>query len=196
MMGTVLLEKPYSLIFRASSITYGLIFAVVSSTLVYQPGIVFTTVYGVNVPSVAEVICCGAIGQMPQLVLYLTQNLALLLVPINLILMFTVSWLVGLNAAVATYAYKKIPKTAGVRWIGGIGSTIGLFTACPTCASFFFMTTVGLTGALSLAASLASLQGFFIVIGITILTATPILTVNRMLNQRACALPKAIDAGL
>src|SRR2546428_264770 len=82
-MGMVLIEKPYLLVFRASSIVYGLIFALVSSTLVYQPGIVFTTVYGVNVPSVAEAICCGPIGQMPQLVLYLTQNLALLLVPIN-----------------------------------------------------------------------------------------------------------------
>src|SRR3989441_12889631 len=195
-MSSVLKKRPYSRVFAASCIAYGLAFGVISSTFVYQPGLAFSVDYGVNVPSVAEALCCGGFGQKPQPVLFLTPNLALLLVPINLILMFTVSWLVGLNAAVATYAYKKIPKTAGVRWIGGIGSTIGLFTACPTCASFFFMTTVGLTGALSLAASLASLQGFFIVIGITILTATPILTVNRMLNQRACALPKAIDAGL
>ena len=186
-------KRPYSRVFAASSIGYGLAFGVTSSTFVYQPGLAFSTDYGVNVPSVAEALCCGGFGQMPQLVMYLTQNLAILLIPINLILMFTASWLVGLNTALATYSFRNAPKVAGLRWIGGLGGFIGLFTACPTCASFFLLTTIGLTGAVSLAASLASFQGFFIGIGITVLIATPILASSRILRQRACALPKEID---
>ena len=193
-ISSVLKQRRYSRVFAASSIAYGLAFAIISSTFVYQPGLAFSIDYGVNVPSVAEALCCGGFGQMPQLVLYLTQTLAILLIPINLILMFTASWLVGLNTALATYSYRNAPKVAGVRWIGGLGSFIGLFTACPTCASFFLLTTVGLTGAVSLAASLASFQGFFIGIGITVLVATPILASSRILRQRACALPKEMDA--
>ena len=192
-MSSVLKKRPYSRVFAASCIAYGLAFGVISSTFVYQPGLAFSVDYGVNVPSVAEALCCGGFGQMPQLVLYLTQNLAILLVPINLILMFTSSWLVGLNAAMATYSYRNAPKVAGVRWIGGLGSFIGLFTACPTCASFFLLTTVGLAGAVSFAASLAEFQDFFIGIGIFVLTATPILASSRILQQRACTLPKAVD---
>ena len=192
-MSSVLKKRPYSRVFAASCIAYGLAFGVISSTFVYQPGLAFSVDYGVNVPSVAEALCCGGFGQMPQLVLYLTQNLAILLVPINLILMFTSSWLVGLNAAMATYSYRNAPKVAGVRWIGGLGSFIGLFTACPICASFFLLTTVGLAGAVSFAASLAEFQDFFIGIGIFVLTATPILASSRILQQRACTLPKAVD---
>ncbi|TMI40655.1 hypothetical protein E6H21_05965 [Candidatus Bathyarchaeota archaeon] len=192
-ISSVLEKRPYSRVFAASSIGYGLAFGVTSSTFVYQPGLAFSTDYGVNVPSVAEALCCGGFGQMPQLVMYLTQNLAILLIPINLILMFTASWLVGLNTALATYSFRNAPKVAGLRWIGGLGGFIGLFTACPTCASFFLLTTIGLTGAVSLAASLASFQGFFIGIGITVLIATPILASSRILRQRACALPKEMD---
>src|SRR2546425_2920529 len=192
-MSSVLKKRPYSRVFAASCIAYGLAFGVISSTFVYQPGLAFSIDYGVNVPSVAEALCCGGFGQMPQLVLYLTQTLAMLLIPINLILMFTASWLVGLNTALATYSYRNAPKVAGARWIGGLGSFIGLFTACPTCPSVFLLTTDGPTGAVSLAASLAAFQGFFIGIGITVLIATPILASSRILRQRACALPKEMD---
>jgi hypothetical protein len=186
-------ERPYSLVFAFSAVTYGVIFALVSSILVYQPGVVFSSVYGVSVPSTVEVVCCGVFGQMPQFVVYLTQNLALLVIPINVILMFTVSWLVGLNAAVTTYAFKNAFGMEGIRWISGFGSVIGLFTACPTCASFFLLTVIGLTGAESLAVTLASFQGFFVGLGIIILIFTPVLASNRILRQPACPLPQTTD---
>lgn len=189
-ISSVLTETRYSRIFAASSVAYGLAFAVISSTIVYRPGLVFSKTYGVNVPSIAEAICCGAFGQMPQLVVYLTQSLGLLLIPVNLILMFTSSWLVGLNAAMASYAYRNSPKVLGVRWIAGFGSIVGLFTACPTCASFFLLTMIGLTGAVSVAASVASFQSLFVGIGMIVLVATPIITSNTMMSKLACPLPK------
>jgi len=183
-------EWPYSLIFGFSATTYGIIFALTSGIFVYQPGVIFSSIYGVNVPSMVEVVCCGSFGQMPQFVIYLTQNLAMLVIPINVILLVTVSWLVGLNMAVTTYVIRNGPRIEGTQLLTGFGSFIGLFVACPTCASLFFLTVVGLTGAESLAISLASFQGIYAGMGIIILILAPILASNRMTRQLACALPK------
>src|SRR4029077_20377615 len=63
-------EKRSLRIFAIASLSYGLLFGVASSTLVFQPGLSFSDAYGVGVPSVVPVLCCGAVGQMPQLVVY------------------------------------------------------------------------------------------------------------------------------
>jgi hypothetical protein len=183
-------ERPYSLVFAFSATTYGIIFGLTSGTLVYRPGAIFSDTYGVSVPSVVEAVCCGAFGQMPQFVIYLTQNIALLVIPINLILMLMVSWLVGLNIAVTAYAIRSGPRIERIQLMSGFGSFIGLFAACPTCASFFLLTMVGLTGAESLAISLASFQGIYAGTGILILILAPILASNRVSRQPACRFPR------
>ncbi len=179
-ISSILSQKRFAWIFTISALAYGFFFAAVSSTLVYQPGVGFSTTYGVQVPSILPVVCCGPFGQMPQFVIYLTQQFAILIIPVNVVLLFAVSWLVGLNASVAAFAYRNRPVTAGGRWIGSLGAIIGLFTACPTCAGFFLLTMLGLSGAVSLALTLASLQGVFILAGIPILVATPLLTSRRI----------------
>src|SRR3989441_7413318 len=83
-ISSVLEKRPYSRVFAASSIGYGLAFGVTSSTFVYQPGLAFSTDYGVNVPSVAEALCCGGVGHMPQPVMCLFHNLAPFLSPLHL----------------------------------------------------------------------------------------------------------------
>lgn len=184
-------ERPYSLVFGLSAATYGIIFAVTSGIFVYQPGVIFSRMYGVNVPSMVEVVCCGSFGQMPQFIIYVTQSLAILVIPINVILMVAVSWLVGLNTAVTMYAIRSGPRISGTQLLTGFGSFIGLFAACPTCASLFFLTIIGLTGAETLAVSLASLQGIYVGVGIIILILAPILASNRVTRQLACALPRS-----
>lgn len=190
-LSSVLQNKRCGLIFVLSALAYGVFFGVVSSTLVYQPGVIFSDAYGVAVPSIATITCCGAIGEMPEFVVYGTQHFAVLLIPINLVLLFTVSWLVGLNAGIAAFAYENRPKIAGGRWLSGLGAIVGLFTACPTCAGFFLLTMLGLGGALSLAPTLANLQVLFIAVGIPLLVATPILTCRRILtfSTETCVLP-------
>jgi len=186
--------------FVLSALMYGLFFGILSSLFVYRPFEIFSDAYGVSVPSVLPVFCCAPFGQMPQLVIYLTQQFAILVVPANLILLVTVSWLVGLNAGIATFAYKNRPETASGRWLAGFGAIVGLFTACPSCAGFFLLTMLGLTGAVGLALTLSSLQSVFIVIGLPILLITPILTSRRLpINQECfvkvehCSTPKNID---
>jgi len=176
--------------FALAGLGYGLFFGVVSSTLVFQPGLSFSDAYGVRVPSVVPVLCCGTIGQVPQLVVYVTQQFAILIIPLNLILLFTMSFLVGLNAAVATYAYANRPVMAGSRWIGGVGAVVGFFTVCPTCAGFFLLATAGPSGAVALALTLSSLQTIFIATSIPILAIAPILASRRLSNVTACAIGK------
>jgi len=113
-------------------------------------------------------------------VVYLTQQFAILVIPVNLILLFAVSWLVGLNAAVATYAYNHRSSSVGSHWMGGLGSIVALFTACPTCAGFFLLTMLGLTGAVTFALTLSSLQSLFIVVGLPLLMIAPIVTARRI----------------
>ena len=183
-------DRPYSLVFAFAAATYAIIFALISGIFVYQPGVIFSRTYGVSVPSTVEVVCCGPVGQMPQFVVYLTQSLALLVIPINVILLVSVSWLVGINTAVTTYAMRNGPRIERIQWLSGFGSFVGLFVACPTCASLFILTVIGLTGAESLAISLASFQGIYLVTGIIILILAPILASSRVSGQTACELPK------
>lgn len=185
-LGLIIAKPHYLRIFTAVAVLYGLFFGIVSSTLVFQPGIVFSSVYGVSVPSAVPVLCCGPFGQMPQLVVYMTQQLAVLLVPENLILLFAVSWLVGLNAAVASYSYANRPITSSTGWVWGFGAIAGLFTVCPSCAGFFLMTIIGLGGAVSLALAIASLQFVFIIAGIPILVVAPIISLRVTANPDAC----------
>ena len=180
-------------IFAVATIIYGLFFGFVSSTLVFQPGLFFSSAYGVKVPSAALVLCCGSIGQTPQVVVYITQQFAILIIPLNLLLLFVVSWLVGLNATVASYVYANKSRLGGSRWIGGLGALLGLFTVCPSCAGLFFLATVGLSGAVALALALSSLQALFIMISIPALLVPPILVSRRYSTAQACALEKKVS---
>jgi hypothetical protein len=189
-LSAMISEKRSVKVFALAALSYGLFFGVVSSTLVFQPGLSFSDAYGVRVPSVVPVLCCSSVGQMPQLVVYITQQFAILIVPLNLVLLFSVSWLVGLNAAVASYAYVNRPQMAGPKWITGLGALVGLFTVCPSCAGFFFLTMIGLSGAVTLALTLSSLQTIFIAIGIPILLVMPIMASRGLGTFQACAVEK------
>jgi hypothetical protein len=188
-LSLVIADKRSRRVFALSGVSYGVLFAFVSSIIVFRPGADFSILYGVSVPSVVPVVCCGSLGQMPQFVFYLTQQLAILLIPINLILLCAASWLVGLNSAIAIYAYSHRPSTANMGWIGGLGAFVGFFTACPTCAGFYLLSTVGLSGAATLAVALSSYQEVFAAIGIPTLLAAPLIAL-RKLGLDACQVPE------
>lgn len=179
-------DKASFRVFVLSALLYGLLFGFLSSLVVYRPSGFFSEGFSANIPSALAVLCCGPLGQMPQFVVYLTQQFAILIIPMNVILLVTVSWLVGLNAGMGMFAYKNRPEQGSGRWLWGFGAIVGLFTACPSCAGFFLLTTLGLTGAIGLALTLSSLQGAFIGVGLPILLITPILTSRRIPSYREC----------
>lgn len=166
--------------FILGSLLYGLFFSFVSSFIVYQPIGGFSETYGVSVPSMVPVICCGPLGQMPQFVVYLTQQFAILIVPVNVILLVAVSWLVGVNAAIGTYSYTNRSSIHRTKWLGGLGAFVGLFSACPTCAGFFLLTMLGLAGAVSSALTVSSLQAVFLAAGFPLLLLAPVAAARRL----------------
>jgi len=179
MLSSIMKTSSSFRVFPTASIAYGLFFAFVSSTLVYRPGADFAASYGVLVPSAVPVVCCGSAGQMPQLVIYLTRQFGMILVPLNLILLFMLSWLVGLNVTIARYAIGNFRLSLKHGWVGGIGAVAGLFTLCPSCAGLFLLSAVGLGGAVGFATQF-SVQLASIAIGIPLLLISPLLGVKRL----------------
>ncbi len=190
----ILSTKKYGRLFVISSIIYGLFYSFVTSLIVYQPNITFSTEYLVSVPSALVIPFYGAPGQIPVLVVYITEHLGLLLIPLSVILLVTVSLLVGLNISMAAFAYANRPKNYGGQWLGGFGGIVGLFTGCPTCAGLFLANIVGGAGAASVSTLLASSQSFFIGISIPILIITPILISKSMAKvfEGGCLTPSKV----
>ena len=167
-------------IFVVTFICYGVFFSLVSGTLVYQPEVNFVKHYGVdNIPSGFVAPCCDSTGYMPKIIVYLTEHVGLQIIPINLVLQIVVSYLVGLNVAVAASAYQMSKRRRGM---GGavMGAATGLFIACPTCAGTFLSVFVGTASGIALSIALTQLQTLFIAISIPILFATPYIMAKKL----------------
>lgn len=164
-------------IFLITFIVYGIFFSLVSGTLVYQPEVNFIEHYGATILSGFVAPCCGDLGYMPKIIIYLTEHIGLQIIPINLVLQMTVSYLVGINMTIAVSAYTISKKRRGV---GTIGAAAGLFIACPTCAGTFFSIFIGTASGIVLSIALIQLQTMFIAISIPILLYTPFIMAKKI----------------
>ena len=164
-------------IFVATFIAYGMFFSLTAGLIVYQPDMIFSHHYDAVVPSAHMNVCCGEPGYMPTIIVYMTEHLGLQIIPINLVLVIAVSYLVGLNTALAIKAISITKKSGGLT---SIGATTGLFVACPTCISTFFAIFIGSSSAVTFTVILTQLQTLFVGITIPILLLTPILIAKKM----------------
>lgn len=167
-------------IFVITFIGYGIFFSLVSGTLVYQPEVNFAIHYGATIPSGFIAPCCDGPGYMPKIIIYLTEHVGLQIIPINLVLQVTVSYLVGLNTAIAVSAFTISRKGRGMSTIGAI---IGLFVACPTCAGSFLSIFIGTASGIALSIALAQMQTLFIAISIPVLLVTPHIMAKKLRNS-------------
>jgi len=167
-------------IFVVIFIGYGIFFSLISGTLVYQPEVNFAIHYGATIPSGFIAPCCDGPGYMPKIIIYLTEHVGLQIIPINLVLQVIVSYLVGLNGAIAVNAYSISKKGRG---IGTVGAVTGLFIACPTCAGTFLSIFVGTASGVALSIALAQMQTFFIAISIPVLIITPYIMAKKLQNS-------------
>lgn len=151
----------------------------VSGTLVYQPEINFVKHYGATIPSGFVAPCCDEPGYMPKIIIYLTEHIGLQIIPINLLLQIMVSYLVGLNTAIAVSAFSISKKGRG---FSTIGAATGLFIACPTCAGTFISIFVGTASGIALTVAITQLQTIFITITIPILIITPFVMAKKLRN--------------
>ena len=164
-------------IFVATFIAYGIFFSLTAGLIVYQPDVIFSHHYDAVVPSAHMNACCGEPGYMPTIIVYMTEHIGLQIIPINLVLVVVVSYLVGLNTALAIKAISITKRSGGLT---SIGATTGLFIACPTCVSTFFAIFIGSTSAVTFTVILTQLQTLFVGITIPILLLTPILIAKKM----------------
>ena len=167
-------------IFVITFIGYGIFFSLVSGTLVYQPEVNFAIHYGATIPSGFIAPCCDELGYMPKIIIYLTEHVGLQIIPINLVLQVTVSYLVGLNTAIAVSAFTISRKGKGMSTVGAI---IGLFIACPTCAGSFLSIFIGTASGIALSIALAQMQTLFIAISIPVLLVTPYIMAKKLRNS-------------
>ena len=167
-------------IFVTTFVGYGIFFALISGTLVYQPEINFVTHYGAVIPSGFIAPCCDEPGYMPKIIIYITEHIGLQIIPINLVLQIIVSYLVGLNVSIAVTAYSISKKGGG---ISTIGAATGLFIACPTCAGTFLSIFIGTASGIALSVALSQMQTFLIGISIPILIVTPYLMAKKLRNS-------------
>ena len=149
-------NKRYFRIFLIATIIYGILFSQISSILVYRSHS-FKYLYSIdNTPSVTT-ITYGPVGYAPALSVYITDHIGLFIFPINLLILIAVSVLVGFNimfsifalrvrAAIGAIASINSKRTIATTKLGSeryhtflksIAYVAGLFTACPTCASYY-----------------------------------------------------------
>jgi hypothetical protein len=177
-------------IFVISAIGYGLFFAFTSGIIIYKPDINATD-YGFPKPPHMELSpCCDLPGYMPMIFAFFTEHVGLQIVPLNLLLLVSVSFLVGLNFAISSTIF-SIAKSGGK--LGAFGAITGLFVGCPTCAGTAFTMLFGFgTGAttftLFLTSFEAQVQTIFIAISIPVLLSTPIIMAKKIRSQNeSCA---------
>ena len=161
-----------------TTVVYGIFYASVSSIIIYRPDRNFAAEYLARIPSVVTTVCCDGPGYIPVFTVYLTNHLGLLLIPVNVILMIIVSLLVGQNVALGHFTFDNKPKNGGLRWLGGFGALIGLFTACPTCAGLFLGSIIQTAGTEALAVTLTMYQPWFIGLAFLILVGSNYLLVK------------------
>ncbi len=105
-------------IFAATFIAYGIFFSLTAGLIVYQPDVMFSYHYDAIVPSAHMNACCGEPGYMPTIIVYITEHIGLQIIPINLVLVIIVSYLVGLNTALAVKAISITKKSSGLTGVG------------------------------------------------------------------------------
>ena len=171
-------------IFVLTFIAYGIFFSLTAGLIVYQPDVTFSHHYDAIVPSAHINACCGEPGYMPTIIVYITEHVGLQIIPINMVLVIVVSYLVGLNTALAVKAISITKKSGGLT---SIGAVTGLFVACPTCVSTFFALFIGSASAVTFTVILTQLQTLFVGITIPILLLTPILIAKKIQkNDDSC----------
>jgi hypothetical protein len=178
-------------VFLISAIGYGLFFAFTSGIIIYKPDINATD-YGFPKPPHAELSpCCDLPGYMPMIFVFFTEHVGLQIIPLNMLLLVSVSFLVGLNFAISSTVFSAV-KSGGK--LGAFGAITGLFVGCPTCAGTAFTMLFGFgTGAttftLFLTSFEAQVQTMFIAISIPVLFITPIMMAKRIRKSQegSCA---------
>jgi hypothetical protein len=190
----IITSRRYYRLFWAICIGYGIVYGVVSGLFIFHQKD-FAAEYGVSIPSVTS-ITYGPTGYVPALAIYVTDHLGLFIIPFNLLVILIISALVGFNGILTIYAINQRRQTSSVAKSGSyslannfIGAAIGLFAACPTCASFYIFAVLAGSLAPSIAAFTVAFYTLFLGISVPLLIGSSLLTlyaISKMGSAKAC----------
>jgi hypothetical protein len=196
-INNVISNKNYFRIFWPASIGYGIFYSLVSGMLLYKPeGLsVMHDNGGIAIPSVI-ITSYGPIGYVPIFSVYFTEHLGLLIIPINLLIAVFISSLVGVNVVMSAYAFKNLRKNTVANKSRGstlslLGASIGLFTACPTCASFYIFSLMTASITSTIASFTVVLDIIFLITSIPLLLLAICMTaatIRRMTSESCPAI--------
>jgi len=85
MLAYLISEKRYRVYFYAATVAYGVLFSFLTGTIVYRD--ILPPYAGFVPPATLVAFCCGAPLYVPTISVYLTSNLGLYLLPVQLILL-------------------------------------------------------------------------------------------------------------
>ena|SRR5215208_1832243 len=175
-VNSILSNKNYFRIFWPASIGYGIFYALVSGMILYKPEGLLSMHDngGIAIPSVI-ITSYGPIGYVPIFSLYFTEYLGALIIPINLLIAVFISSLVGVNVVISAYAFKNLKNAIANKPKGStislLGASIALFTACPTCATFYIFGSISA----SITSTIVSFAGLLDII--FLITSIPLLLI-------------------
>lgn len=187
-------NRRYYRYFWLISVGYGIVYGLVSGLLVFhQNG--FAAEYGVNIPSITSV-PYGPTGYVPALAIYITDHFGLFVVPINLLVITIISTLVGFNGILMIFTVNQQRKRRSVARSRSysfanslVGATLGLFAACPTCASFYVFAALAGSLAPSIAAFTVAFYTLFLGISVPLLVGSSLIVlygISKAENMYAC----------
>jgi hypothetical protein len=180
----ILNDRKYLTIFLISGMTYGFFFSMISGTIIYRPQ-GFSYLYDITTTPSSTTMAYGPIGYIPSISIYLSNNVGIMLIPINIIILVIVSGLVGFNVMLSSFSLLKGLRSNGRQQqrdrsasilLGSFASITGLFTACPSCASLFIFGTMFGSLSSSVAVITSTLYGLLLMISIPLLIVTPFIT--------------------
>lgn len=184
---SIINDKKYFKFFLPIVIGYGVIYSIVSGIVIIRPEGGLAHVSGINNLPAVVMMQYGPTGYVPTMSIYISDNLGIFIIPLNLIIAIVVSALVGLNGIISIYAlfnrYSNKHRfsftnasTSSSSFLGALGATTSLFVICPTCASLYIFTAIAGGLAPSIAAFTVTYYNLFIMVSIPLLLCTPILT--------------------
>ncbi|MGD1837306.1 MAG: hypothetical protein ACPKPY_04525 [Nitrososphaeraceae archaeon] len=174
-------RKKTLLITISSAVIYAIFFGYLSQMLIF----VNESQLENNIPYFNIVPCCNIPGYVPLIYFYITSNFFITLIPINIVLLFVVSMLVGYNIALHYHLLKNIKIFKKSEILGSIGIACGLFIGCPTCAGSLIIAIFGFSFGTAAITLLASFQAIFIAISIPLLIITPYITIKNINKKLA-----------
>ena len=173
-------NSKYKKILSISAIIYGSIYSVLTGIIVYSP---YDLSSYYQIPSFTIVPLYGPPLQIPILVLYISGNLGLIIIPLNFLLLITLSLLVGLNVALLVLSASMRFVQINQGFLASIGVFLGFFTGCVACASLIF-SALGTVG-LAIALSIYPYQNFLNVGTVLLLSLTAFLA-SRSISKNCC----------